>query len=337
MNRNWLRAGAAITVGMALIGVPAFAAPNYHVADHIAGPDGGWDYASFDPVHRRLYISRTDRVTAVDVDSGRLTDHLADAQGTHESLPLRGGGELLVTSRAINGARIVDALSGKLIVDVPTGTGPDAAVFDPASDRALVMNGRGGDVTFIDAKTHAVVGDATIGGVLEFGAVDGAGKAFVNIESKNEIAVLDTRKAALIGRYPLPGCIAPGGLAYAEQAGVLITACQNNVALVVRASDGKVLSTLPIGNGPDAVIYDAKRRLAFIPCGRDGVLEVIAVRAAGDVVKLQTLATQRSARTGALDPKTGRLYLPTANYIAQPTGRPTATPGTFTILVVAPD
>ena len=312
-------------------------APAYAVNSSIAIPDGGFDYASFDPVHRRFYLSRGGGVLALDVDSGTVTGHLADAQRAHEVLPLNDGAMLLITDSGSNSAHLVDALSGKLLADIATGQKPDAALFDPASGLAVVINGKSSDLTLIDPVSKAAVGRIAIGGGLEFSVADGAGKVFVNIEDQNRIAVVDTKARAVVGDYALAGCEGPTGLAYAGDAGVLIAACANKVAKVIRASDGRDLATLTIGGGPDAVIYDASRHLAFIPCGHDGVLEVIAVRSGGDAALVQTLKTQNGARTGAVDPRTGALYLPTARFVATPGGgRPTATPGSFELLVVAP-
>jgi len=324
---------AALTASAAM----AQTAPAYSLTDRIKGPDGGFDYASFDPVHRRVYVSRADGVLALDVDSGAVTPHLIDAQKTHESLPLDGGSKLLVTDSGSNSAHLVDALTGRLLAEIPTGQKPDGAFFDPASGLAMVMNGRSGDVTLVDPTVRKAVGSIAIGGALEFGVSDGAGRAFVNIEDQNRIAVLDTHARTRIGSYALAGCEGPTGLAYIAEAGVLVAACANKVAKVIRAADGADLASLAIGAGPDAVIYDAARRLAFIPCGRDGVLEVIAVRGPGDLAVVGTIPTQVGAKTGAVDEKTGKLYLPTARYTAPAAGgRPVAEPGSFEILVVSP-
>ncbi|HEY2661844.1 MAG TPA: hypothetical protein VGI79_19140 [Caulobacteraceae bacterium] len=315
----------------------AHAAPGYAVVDRIAIPDGGFDYASFDSVHRRLYVSRADGVTAIDVDSKAVTGKLAGAGRTHESLVLDGGATLLVTDSTSNSAHLIDAMSGKALGEIPAGKKPDAAVLDPATGLAVIMNGASGDLTLVDAASHKTVGSIAVGGALEFAAPTDGGKLYVNIEDQNQIVAVDLKARKVVGRYPLKGCDEPSGLAYAPGTGVLISACSNNVAKVIRASDGADLATLAIGKGPDAVIYDAQRKLAFIPCGRDGVLEVVAVKSASDIKIVATIKTQPGARTGALDPKTGKLYLPTAKYNLAAGGRPTPTPGTFEVLVVAPN
>ena len=332
---RWLAAAIGV-----LIAVPALAgaasAPNYTLTSRISGPDGGWDYATFDPAKRRVYISRTDGVSALDVDSGVLNGHIADGQGTHKVIPLDDGRRLLVTNRGTNSARLLDASTGALIADIPAPK-PDGALFHPHSGLVLVLS-HTGDVTLIDPKAAKAVGTISIGGALEEAAADGD-RAFVNVEDKNEIVAFSVSQRKILETWPLDGCKGPGGLAYAAHAGVLIAACGNGVAKVVRASDGVVVATLPIGGFPDAVIYDSVRRLAFIPCAREGVLEVIAVPDAGHVSLVQTAKTDIGARTGAVDEKTGKVYLPTAKYdmTAAATGRFTTLPGTFVVLVVSPN
>lgn len=327
---------AALTAA-ALPAIAAPAEPTYAVSGKVAGPDGGWDYVSFDPAHRRLYVSRSDGLLALDVDSGVVTPHLADGKRTHEPLVLPGGDTILLTNGASGTALVINAADGKQTGEIPTGPGPDAAGFETGSGLAVVVSSAG-TATVIDPKTHAVAASIAVGGKLEFLAGDGHGRMFVNVESKNEIAVLDLKTRTVSARYALEGCDSPGGLAYDPKAGVLIASCDNGVAKVVAARTGKVLATLAIGKGPDAVIFDAQRGLAFIPCGGDGVLDVIQVGDGADAKVIQVVTTERGARTGMVDPKTGKLYLPAASYGPAPAagGRPAMLPGSFHLIVVSP-
>ena len=308
---------AALSIAALMIGaLPARAAPaepTYAVSGKIAGPDGGWDYVSFDPAHRRLYVSRGDGVLALDVDTGVVTPHLADGKRTHETLVLAGGDTLLVTNGASGTALVINVADGKQIGEIPTGPAPDAAALETGTNLAVVVSAVG-VATVIDPTSKAVVASIPVGGKLEFLAGDGHGHMFVNVESKNEIAVLDLKTRSVTARYKLDGCESPGGLAYDPKAGVLIAACDNGVAKVVAARTGAVVATLKIGKGPDAVIFDPVRGLAFIPCGGDGVLDVIKVGNGRDALLIQVANTERGARTGMVDPKTGALYLPAATY-----------------------
>ena len=327
-------AGAAM---FASAGAAVAATPTYAVTGRIAGPDGGWDYASFDPVHRRLYVSRTDGVTALDVDTGVVTAHLTDGKYTHEPLVLPGGDVLLVTNGGSASARMVNAATGALIADVPSGPLPDGAIYDPASG-LVVTSSATGNASVIDPAAKAATGAIAIGGKLEFLAVDGHGRVFNNVESAGEIAVLDLKARTVVARYKLDGCDSPGGLAYVDKADVLVAACDNGVAKVVAAKTGAILATLAIGQGPDAVIYDSVRHTVFSPCGHDGVLDVIEVGKGADAAVVQVVTTEPGARTGAVDPKTGKLYLPTARFGPVPAGghRAPPLPGTFHLVVVSP-
>jgi DNA-binding beta-propeller fold protein YncE len=326
----------AITVLVMLSGPVARAAdsgvPALSVIGTIPGPDGGWDLVSVDVAARRLYIAHGDAVTSVDLDSGALTPKLAEGQGLHAVVPLPNG-KLLTTNGRINTAIILEAGSGKAIASVPTGTNPDAAIFDPASGLVLVMNGRSGDITLVDPETATAPGRVEVGGKLELAAVDGKGRAYVNIEDKGEMAVVDIAARKVVTHYKLPGCDEPSGVAIDPKTGLLVVACANQTAIALNAKTGAVAATLAIGKRPDTAMFDRVRKVFYIPCG-EGMLSVIAEKG-GTPFVVATVPTAVGARTGAVDMKTGRIYLPTADFKpAEGGGRPTVIPGTFRILIV---
>ena len=330
--RRWTLAAIA---ALAAAGAAQAAAPGYHVIDKIPGPDGPWDYLRVDAAHNQVLIPRGMAVMTLDLATRQMKTGLTPGAIQHVAMPVNGGKEMLVTNGGTASAVFADPVTGAVIASVPTGAGPDAATVDPKSGLALVMAHVGGDVTLIDTKTHKAVGTVAVGGTLEEGAADGAGRAFVDVENKNEIAVIDVAGQKVVAHWPLAGCDGPTGLAYDPQDKLLIAACDGTTALV-SASDGKVLQTLATGKGADGAVYDAKRHLAFVPAGRAGTLSVIAF-SGGQGRIAETVPTQLGARTLALDERTGRIYLPTAQYTpAVGGGRPKATPGTFQVLVVGP-
>ncbi len=309
--------------------------PTYRVVDRIAGPDGRWDYVRVDVANNRVLVVHGISVMSADLASGAVTAGLAPGRLLHDALPVNGGSQYLVTDGGSGTAAFVDAKTNAVMTTVKTGVNPDAATFDPHSGLVLVMNHSGGDITLIDPKTQTAVGVIPVGGALEAAAVDGTGKAFVNVEDKNQIAVVDLKTRAVTARYPLTGCDGPTGIAYDAADRMLIVACDGATAFV-DAGTGAVLQALPTGKGADGIAFDAGRRLAFVSAGRDGSMAVIAVRRGKSAV-VQTLQTEVSARTIALDSRTGRLYLPSAHMIpAVSGGRPTAAPGSFHLLVISP-
>ena len=320
--------------------MPALAQPTpgtsgLRVVDRIAGPDGHWDYASFDPARRRVYVAHGQSVMVIDADTGMAKADFAAGDHLHEVMAIPGADLVLTTNSGDATARILNAADGALIASVPTTKDPDAAIYDPASGLVLVMGGNSGEITFVDVKAAKAVGSLVVGGALEFPALDGKGKLFVNIEDKNAIAVIDLAKRKVITRYPLAGCTGPSGLAYVT-GWRLISACANGVAKILGAASGKDLATLKIGARPDAVLYDGARKLAYIPSAMTGTLAVIALSGPHDNAIIDSVITQLGARTGAVDEKTGRIYLPVAQYILPvPAGqRPTTKPGTFQVLVL---
>lgn len=336
-----LARGAALAFALAASNAALAAdksTPSYSVIGRIAGADGGWDFANVDPGSGRLYVARIDAVMAVDLASGAVTAKLAPAQHAHQVLVLTGGKELLETDGDTNLARFIDAMDGTVRAEVAVGIKPDAAVLDPATGLVAVMNAGDGTISLLDPKTRTLAGTIDVGGGLEFGAVDGDGKLFVNIEDRNEIVTIDLRTRAITSHIALAGCEGPTGLTLVAGGKRLISACANGVAKVVDPSAGKIMSTIAIGTDPDAVLYDAKRGLAFIPCGGNGVLEIIADAKPEAIRSLGHVSTAVSAKTAALDPRTGKIYLPSAHLLPPAPGAKRGQPeaGTFAVVVVAP-
>jgi DNA-binding beta-propeller fold protein YncE len=241
-------------------------------------------------------------------------------------------GQVLSTNGDSDTATLFDGISGKVRAEISTGQKPDGAVFDPASKLVFVMDGKDGTVTLIDPVHGDSPGRITVGGKLEAAVADGRGRVFVNVQTSNEIAVIDTAQRKVLTRYPLPGCDGPTGLALDQEKGLLVAACSNRLAVGVRASDGKQLSNVPIDRHPDAVIFDASRKVFLIPCGRDGTLPIVAESGEGELTVVAKVVTAVGAHTGALDSETGRLYLPTADYHLRLSGFEPAD-GSFRILV----
>jgi len=332
-----LRFGACLfALGCALVPAHAEVASDaLSVTARIAGADGKWDFSEIDPQTGRLLVARSNGVMAVDLATRKVTDTLVPGAGVHGVLPLPGTPFAISTNGKSANAVLFDIATGKVEATLPTGQSPDALVFEPKSGLVVVFNGKSHDASLIDAKARAVVGSIALDGKPEVGAVDGEGHVFVNLEDKATIAVLDIAARKTVATYALPGCEAPTGLAYDAATGVLIAACDNEVAKVIDAKSGRDLATLKIGKGPDGVLLDAARRRAFVPTA-DGNLTMISLKSASEITVAGSVTTAPGARSGALDPATGALYLPTAKMAAPKAQgeRPEQIPGSFEILVV---
>ena len=325
---------------LALLGAaaPAGAAPGasgLKVVARIAGPDGGWDYASFDPARRRVYVAHGSSVMMIDADTGKVTADFAAGAHLHAVVPVPGTDLIVTTNSGDDTARVLSAADGKMIASIPTAKGPDGATFDPSTGLVMVIDGDSGEVTMVDAKAGKAVGSIKVGDSLEYPAADGKGRLYVNVEDKNEIAVMDIAARKAVARFPLGDCHGPTGLALVA-GNRLISACANGVAKILDAASGREIASLKIGERPDSVLYDESRGFAYIPSALTGTLAVIALSGKDDNAIIDTVATQVGARTGAVDSKTGQIYLPTAHFPPIPaTGhRPAPKPGTFEVLVL---
>jgi DNA-binding beta-propeller fold protein YncE len=319
--------------------------PRYAIVERIPGPGTDWDYLAVDAAARRLYIAH-DGVTALDLDTNKLTVHLVAGELTHSVLPL-GKGMVVVDDSGAGTATFFDGATGavRAVVRIPRSTSkhgfhdPDALTFEPKTGLLVAVNGDSSELVLIDPKQRSVVGTIAIGGDLEFAIVDGSGMLFVNVASANEIAAVDVGNRKVVGRFALKQCREPTGLAFDSPDGLLIAVCASGAVTFVDVHSGHTNRTLRVGKGPDAVLFDAARRLVFVPSGEAGTLSVVSVRSPSDITLVQTLVTQLGARTAALDPESGRLYVPTAR-MNPPTAAfpfPTAIEGTFAILVIAPN
>jgi DNA-binding beta-propeller fold protein YncE len=298
------------------------------------GGDGGWDYLTMDAASRRLYVSRATRVLVVDVDQGKLVGEIPNTPSVHGiALAPRhkrgftsNGGDSTVT--------IFELDTLKEIARPKVGTGPDAILYDPATDRVFTLNARSQDATALDAGSGSVVGTVKLGGKPEFAVADGKGQIFVNLEDKNEIVGFDAKDLTVKTHWPLAPGKTPTGLAIDPAKRRLFSACRSEVLVVLDMDSGRVLGTPKIGKGTDGAAFDPGTGLAFASNG-DGTLNVIEEQPAGQFRVLATVTTPERSKTMTLDPKTHHILLGAARFKpATGGGRPQQEPNSFEILVV---
>ena len=316
--------------------------PGLHVLKtYKLGGEGGWDYLKMDSDSRRLFISRATHVMVVDVDSGKQVGDIPDTPGVHGIALAPDLGQGFTSNGREGSVTIFDLKTLKPVSKVKeVGKNPDAILFDPATKRVFTFNGGSNDATAIDAADGKILGKVPLGGKPEFAVSTGEGEVFVNLEDKSEMVTLDPKELKVKSRWPLAPCKEPSGLAMDVKNRRLFAGCDNKMMAVVNADTGKVITTVPIGDGVDANRYDPDAQLAFASCG-DGTLTVVHEDSPDKFSVAQTVATARGARTMALDAKTHQIYLVTAKpgprpapTAEQPHPRPSILPGSFEVLVV---
>ena len=300
----------------------------------------GWDYLTVDSERRRLYVTRGERVVILDLAREKVVGEIPGTAGVHGVALAENFKRGFASEGRADSVAIFDTLKLTVLGRVPVGKGPDAILYDPFSRRVFVFNGESGTATAIDAALGTVAGTVDLGGKPEFGVSDDKGTIYVNIEDKNEVVGFGSRDLAVVSRWPLAPGETPTGLAIDKARGRLFAGCRSQVLAVLDTGNGKVLATLPIGKGVDAVAFDSRRGLALAATG-DGTLTVVREDALAHFVVVENAITLPGARTLALDSRTHRIYLPTAGFAAPP--RPTPenphprgpmAPGSFVILVL---
>ena len=293
------------------------------------GGEGFWDYLTYDPASKLLFISRDNRVMVLDPDKISMEDSKDHEMGTMTEITGTDGvhgialahdlGKGFTSNGRENSVTVFDLKGLKETNKIKIeGQNPDAILYDPASKRVFTFNGRSKDATVIDATKDTVIATIPLDGKPEFAAADGKGMVYVNIEDKSELTKIDARNAKVVTSWPLAPCESPSGLSIDTKTRRLFSGCHNKLLAVVNADTGKVVTTLPIGEGVDATAFDPGTKLVFTSNGRDGTLTVIQEESADKFSVVQNAETQKNARTMAVNPINHEVYLVTAEIEQSP-------------------
>lgn len=286
------------------------------------GGAGGFDYVFADAANRRLYVPRSGagaRVSVFNLDTLEPAGEIANTNA-------RGAAVDPKSNHGFASSKPVAMWDAKTLAPIKTidvQGGPDGILFEPFSERVFVFSHTPPHATVIDAKDGTVVGTiADLGGAPEQAASDGKGHLYVDIEDKNNIAVVDVKTLTVTGRYDLAGkggvC---AGLALDTKNHILFAGCRNPQAMVMLdANDGTVIASVPIGSGVDGAVFNPSTMEAFSSQG-DGTLTVVKEKSPRHFEVEQTVQTLVSAKTLTFDSKTNHILLIAAEY-----GPPAAPP-----------
>lgn len=315
----------------------------YKIANkfHIEG-DGGWDYLNVDESTGRIFVSHSSVVQVIDEKDGKLLGTIPDTRGVHGIAIASDHNKAFISNGRDSSVTIIDLKTLAKITKIPvTGQNPDAILYDPFSQKVFVYNGRSANATVIDAKTNKVVSTIKLDGKPENSVTDNKGKVYVNIEDKSEITVINSTTDKVEQNWS----IAPGeeasGLALDNENHRLFAVCSNKLMVVIDALSGKVITTLPIGDGSDGAAYDPGLKRAYSSNG-EGTLTIVQEISPDKFSVMATVTTLPGARTITLNKKTHHIFMSTAEYIpagasvGNTNSRPSVKPGTFMVLDVAP-
>lgn len=319
------------------------AANGYRIVQKFNLPgDGGWDYLIADDASDMLYVSHGNMVNVVDLKTGKSVATIADVSGVHGIAVADELSKGFISNGAGNNVTVFDTRDFKVIEKVPvTGVNPDAILYEPYTKTIITWNGRSSNATVIDSKTNKVIQTINLAGKPEAAVSDGKGKVFVNIEDKSAVSVIDVKTWKVEQSWSISPGEGPSGLALDNMNHRLFSAT-DKLMVILDAETGKVITTVPTGDGVDGAGFDPDLKRAYSSCG-EGLLTVVQEESPNNYRVLANVPTQPGARTISISAKTHRIYLSTAEYgpipektANNPRPRPAVKPGTFTVLVLEP-
>ncbi|HXB12337.1 MAG TPA: YncE family protein [Bacteroidia bacterium] len=314
----------------------------YKIANkfHVDG-DLGWDYIACDDSANRLYVSHGTMVQVLDLNNGgKVIGTIAGLNGVHGIAVASDLNKGFITSGKDSVVAVLDLTTFATIAKVKvTGAGPDAILYDKFTHKVFTFNGHSNNSTVIDAKTNAVIGTIDLPGKPEFAVADGNGKVYDNLEDKNMICVINATTMKVETTWSIAPGDGPSGLAIDTKNHRLFSVC-DKLMVIVNADNGKIVTTLPIGDRVDATAFDVSLNRVYSSNG-DATLTVVQEDGPDKFTVLENVATAKGARTCALNSKTHHVYLPSAEYGAppaptadKPKPKPPIKPNSFQILDV---
>ena len=292
--------------------VASATALDYQITRKIPIPGkGSWDYLVVDEGGRRLYVSHGTQVEVLNVDSGAIVGKVENTPGVHGIAIAPELGRGFASNGQSSTVTIFDLKTLKTIAEVPVGKKPDAIIYDPATSRVFAFNGDSSSASAIEAATGKVVGTVDLGGGPEYAVADGSGYIYNNLEDASVVLKINARSLRVEQRWPTAPCASPSSMAMDRPNRRLFIGCRNKLMAVVNADTGQVITTKPIGDHVDATAFDSASRLIFNSNG-DGTITVIHQESPDKYSVVENVKTLPKAKTMALDPRTHRLFLSTA-------------------------
>jgi YVTN family beta-propeller protein len=351
-------AGFVCAFTLIVTGFAAHAATSgYHLIKTIPIPgDWTWDYIGMDNTHRHVLVSHGPQLEILNADTYRIDGKIVAPDAdfskpeTLAIMDVRGGaaaediGRGFIPNAHDGSVTVFDLNTLKVIATVKVGANPDGYLYDPATQRGFTFSNRTKGALAVDLRDPKLAGTVTLGSKPEGGAADGKGHIFVDMQEKDVVAKIDSRKLALEETWSTGPCKQPTSMAIDTKTNRLFIGCRGDTPMLVvmDSTNGKIVANLPIGMGTDATVFDAEKRLIFTSNGGDGTITVIQEESADKFTVIDTVKTEVGARTMTLDTKSHKLFLITADRTTPPVvaGQPPSprvqTPGTFRVLVVGP-
>ena len=311
--------------------------PSFELLKEIPiGGTGGWDDLTLDAKAQRLYMTQSNRVVVIDLEKSKVVGEISGLDGAHGFALVPELDRGFATGGKEDKVTMVDLVTLKVLQKIPTGKKPDAIVYDELKKEIYAFNGDGHSATIIDARTGKVVKTLPLPGAPEFAVVDPSShRIYVNLEDKNQVAAIDVRSQSVTAVWSILPVEEPSGIALDLKHHRVFSTGRNGKISMLDVQTGKLLDTAPIGSRPDGAAFDPSLDLAMSSNG-EGTVTILRAGSEPKLSVIQTLTTEKGARTMTLDPKNHRLYLPSAKFDStelKAGERPRIVPGSIKLLV----
>jgi len=326
-----------------IINIPAQTnTAQYKVAKKISvNGDGGWDFCTVDEPNQHLFLSHGIVVDVVDLKTDKTIATIPDTKGVHGIAIANDLNKGFISNGKDTSITVFDLKTFATLEKIKIkGISPDAILYDEFSHRVFCFNARSNDATILDSKTNKIIETIKFEGNPEVAVTDGNGTIYVNIEDKSSIVVIDAVTLKIKSTWSLSPGEEPTGLALDNKTHRLFSGCANKLMVVMNAENGKVVTTLPIGDGCDGVAFDQEKKFAYSTNG-EGTMTIIKEENENTFKVIETVTTQKGAKTIALNKTTHQVYTPTAEFGERPEPtkenpkpRPKIKPNSFVVLVI---
>src|SRR5579862_1404524 len=299
---------------------------------------GGYDYLTVDQSSDKLYVSHGSQVNVLNKITGDSLGVIKTKKDVHGIALVHDQGKGYITNGSMNKVLVFDLATNKVLRYVPAGQFADGIFYDDFSKKVISCNGRSKNMTVIDPVTDSVVATIQLTGWPETAVSDGKGNIYVNNAEKGEMDVIDASTFTVIHNWSNKPGTGASGLAIDRNNMRLFATCGNKMMIVMDATNGKIITSLPTGDGADGAGFDDQLKVAYSSNG-DGTLTVVKEQTPDKFTVSENVVTKSGARTIAVDQKTHKIYLPSGSFkpVVKGSFRPQIIPGTFKILVVEPD
>ncbi len=279
-----------------------------------------FDYQSFDPKTHTLYLSHMGdgELVVFNTQTRTVTTHLPGFPTVTGVLAVPEIHRVFASAAGSHEVAVLDTEALKIIARVPAGKFPDGLAYSPETGKVFVSDERGGKETVIEAKTNRHLSTIDMGGEVGNTQYDaGSHRILANVQTRNQVVIIDPETEKIVGRHALAGGDSPHGLLIVADKRLAFAACEgDSKLLVVDLTTFEVKQVLTTGEGPDVLAFDPGLQRLYVATESD-IVSVFELKGQ-TLQKVEDLRVAPNAHSISVDPETHEVFLPLKNVNGHP-------------------